>query len=130
MGLDLTIRHQDNFKTDEKGRTTFTVTVLGNLRNCYEVLEKFSNRLESGFPNCATYSFHEGTFHAILKELKEELLDYEEGEFGRETLEYEIKQLEDFIKENNFVEQEPSEEEKAYGITEHYGDTYEVHAWW
>jgi hypothetical protein len=125
MGLDLTIRKQHNMTTDEKGRTTFQVTVLANLRNCYTILEKLGNRLEWGFGNCATYSFDEGTFHAILKELKKEFEQNQDGD-----LKYEIEKLEEFIKEQGLVAQEPSEEDKKYGTGENYGETFEVHAWW
>lgn len=125
MGLDLTVRKQHNITTDEKGRTTFQVTVLANLRNCYTILEKLGNRLEYGFGNCATYSFDEGTFHAILKELKKEFEQNQDS-----NLKYEIEKLEEFIKEQGLVAQEPSEEDKEYGTDEHYGETFEVHAWW
>ena len=73
MGLDLSIRVQSNHGTDEFGRDTWTVTQLANLRNCYNILEQLSNRLEDGFSNCATYSFYGETFHEILKGLQEEL---------------------------------------------------------
>jgi len=125
MGLDLTIRKQSDIRTDEKGRTVFTVTVLANLRSCWTILEKFGNRLENGFANCATYSFDEGTFHAILKELKTEF-----AENQNEELKYEIKKLEEFINEQGLVAQEPTEEDEEYGTGEHYGETFEVHAWW
>ena len=125
MGLDLTIRKQHDIKTDAKGRTTFQVTVLANLRNCWNILEKLGDRLENGFDNCATYSFDEGTLHAILKELKEKLKDTTD-----EDLEYEIEQLEEFFKEYNLTPQEPTAEDEKYGTDEHFGDTYEIHAWW
>ena len=54
MGLDLTIRVQSDFRTDEFGRDIWTVTQIANLRRCHNILEQLSNRLESGFSNCAT----------------------------------------------------------------------------
>ena len=128
MGLDLTVRKQSDFKTDEKGRTVFTVTVLANLRNCWNIFEKLGNRLENSFDNCSTHSFHEGTFHAILKELKNELSE-ENNEKVLRDLTYEIEQLEEFIKSENLVEQEPTIKDEEYGTKENYGDVYEVHAW-
>lgn len=132
MGLDLTIRKQSNFRTDKKDRTVFTVTVLTNLRNCWYILEKLSDRLENGFDDCAAYSFNEGTFHAILKELKEELSSTVEkdSEDLTEDLEYEIGKLEEFLKENNLVERKPTKEDEEYGTSENYGEVFEVHAWW
>lgn len=127
MGLDLTIREQRNFTTDEKGRTMWTTVQLANFRNCWNILEKFNRRLEDGLSNCYTVCFDEGTFHAILKELKEELSE----NTGNKDLQQEIKILEDFIKEENLTPIEPSEEdEEEYGTDECYGRTFEVHAWW
>lgn len=127
MGLDLTIREQRNFTTDEKGRTMWTTVQLANFRNCWTILEKFSNRLEDGLSNCSTVSFDEGTFHAILRELREELKESSE----KEELKKEIEILEDFIREENLTPEEPSEEdEEEYGTDECYGRTFEVHAWW
>ena len=125
MGLDLTIREQRNFTTDEKGRTMWTTVQLANFRNCWTILEKFSERLENGISNCSTVNFDEGTFHAILKELKEELKGNDS-----ENLKQEIEILEDFIKEENLTPIEPSEEDEEYGTNESYGRTFEVHAWW
>lgn len=122
MGLDLTIRKQTDFRIDDKGRTIYTVVQLANLRNCWQILEKLGDRLENGFSNCATFSFDEGTFHAILKELKEEKQN--------DDLKYEIEKLEEFIKEQNLTPQEPSDEDEEYGTDENYGETFEVHAWW
>ena len=122
MGLDLTIREQRNFTTDEKGRTTWTTVQLANFRNCWTILEKFNNRLEDGLSNCSTVCFDEGTFHAILRELKEDLKESSE----KEDLKKEIKILEDFVKEENLTPSENEEDEED----ECYGRTFEVHAWW
>ena len=126
MGLDLSIRVQSNHGTDEFGRDTWTVTQLANLRNCYNILEQLSNRLEDGFSNCATYSFYGETFHEILKGLQEELTELiqlskvkELANYQRsimEALSYEVSKLEDFIATNN--------------VPDNDTESYEVHAWW
>ena len=133
MGLDLTIREQRDVKT-ENGKTSWTTVQLANFRGCWHIYEEFASRLDMGFANCGTFSFDEGTFHAILDTLKEDLKDTISQDVVNEDLkeeyEYEIQKLEEFIKENNLVKQEPSEEDKKYGTTENYGRTFEVHAWW
>ena len=126
MGLDLSIRVQSNHGTDEFGRDTWTVTQLANLRNCYNILEQLSNRLEDGFSNCATYSFYGETFHEILKGLQEELTKLTElskvkelDNYQRsimETFSDEVSKLEDFIATNN--------------VPDNDTESYEVHAWW
>ena len=126
MGLDLSIRVQSNHGTDEFGRDTWTVTQLANLRNCYNVLEQLSNRLEDGFSNCATYSFYGETFHEILKGLQEELTELTElskvkelDNYQRsimETFSDEVSKLENFIATNN--------------VPNNDTESYEVHAWW
>ena len=126
MGLGLSIRVQSNHGTDEFGRDTWTVTQLASLRNCYNILEQLSNRLEDGFSNCATYSFYGETFHEILKGLQEELTELIElskvkelDNYQRsimEALSYEVSKLEDFIATNN--------------VPDNDTESYEVHAWW
>ena len=126
MGLDLSVRVQSNHGTDEFGRDTWTVTQLANLRNCYNILEQLSNRLEDGFSNCATYSFYGETFHEILKGLQEELTELTElskvkelDNYQRsimETFSDEVSKLEDFIATNN--------------VPNNDTESYEVHAWW
>ena len=126
MGLDLLVRVQSNHGTDEFGRDTWTVTQLANLRNCYNILEQLSNRLEDGFSNCATYSFYGETFHEILKGLQEELTELTElskvkelDNYQRsimETFSDEVSKLEDFIATNN--------------VPNNDTESYEVHAWW
>ena len=44
MGLDLTINEQHDITTDEKGRTTWQVTCLGNFRNCWNLFNIIQNR--------------------------------------------------------------------------------------
>ena len=126
MGLDLSIRVQSNHGTDEFGRDTWSVTQLANLRNCYNILEQLSNRLEDGFSNCATYLFCGEIFHEILKGLQEALTELIElskvkelANYQRsimEALSYEVSKLEDFIATNN--------------VPDNDTESYEVHAWW
>ena len=112
MGLDLTIREQTNFRTDDKGRTTWTTVELYNMRNCWEVLNELGNKLENGFSNCSTVSFEAVEFLNVLNTLKEEL-KYDKD---NRDLKYEIEELEDFIKQED--------------ITEDTERAFEVHAWW
>ena len=123
MGLDLIISVQSDFGTDEQGRNTYKVTQLANLGNCYAILGQLSNRLDSGFANCATYTFYGETFHEILKELQEELEEISEGtqspeykEQERTELKCDIKKLKEFIETNNVPNDDTQD--------------YQVHAWW
>ena len=126
MGLDLTIRVQSDFRTDEFGRDVWTVTQLAILRNCWVTLNELGNRLDGEFSNCATHSFYGETFHDILKDMQEELTeltelskvkeltDYQKSRMGR--LSDEISELEDFIETNN--------------VPNNATQDYQVHAWW
>lgn len=111
MGLDLTIRTQTNFTTNEKGQDTWTVTCIGNLRNCWKVLEEMQNYTELN--NCTTVSLYGKHFHKILEDLKEELPELNDN--NKADTEYEIRTLEELIKENN--------------IEDNDMECYEVHAW-
>ena len=122
MGLDLTISVQSDFDTDEQGRYTYKVTQLANLGNCYAILGQLSNRLDSGFANCATCTFYGETFHEILEGLQSEIEDLVEGitpeckEQAKAELDYNIKKLEEFITANNVPNDDTQD--------------YQVHAWW
>lgn len=122
MGLDLTVRVQSDFRTDELGRDIWTVTQLCNLRKCHHILDKLSARLDGGFSNCATYSFYGETFHKIMEEMKEERTSLDEElpteyvENRKSELDYNIEMLENFIAQNNV----PNDDTESY----------EVHAWW
>ena len=126
MGLDLTISVQSDFGTDEQGRNTYKVTQLANLRNCWVTLDQLNNRLESGFSNCATHTFYGETFHAILKDMQEELTELTELSKVQELTDYqnsrmgilsdEISELEGFIETNNVPNDDTQD--------------YQVHAWW
>ena len=112
MGLDLTIRIQHNFTTDEKGRNTWQVTELANLRNCWNILEEIQNYEDLN--NCTTVSLHGEHFHEILQEMRDNLETINENEKWK--YESEIEDLQDFIEENNVA-----------NTTE---QSYQVHAWW
>lgn len=122
MGLDLIISVQSDFGTDEQGRYTYKVTQLANLGGCYAILNQLGNRLDSGFANCATYTFYGETFHEILEGLQSEIEDLAEGitpeykEEVRAELDYNIKKLEEFITINNVPNDDTQD--------------YQVHAWW
>lgn len=115
MGLDLTVRKQSDFRTDEFNRNVWTVTELYNLRNCWKILDEFSDRVDCGFSNCSTHSFYGKVFYEILDELREEL---EETADENEKLDIEdnIEDLNNFILKNNV----PNDDT----------ENYEVHAWW
>lgn len=126
MGLDLTISVQSDFGSDEQGRYTYKVTHLCNLRNCYAILDQLGYRLENGFSNCVTHTFYGETFHAILKDMQEELTELTELSKVKELTDYqnnrmgilsdEISELEDFIETNN--------------VPNNATQDYQVHAWW
>lgn len=122
MGLDLTISLQSDFDTDEQGGYTYKVTELANLEGCYAILNQLSNRLDGGFANCATYTFYGETFHEILEGLQSEIENLAEGitseykEEIKEELDYNIKELEEFITTNNVPNDDTQD--------------YQVHAWW
>lgn len=110
MGLDLTIRTESEITTNDKGQNTWVVTQIGNLRNCWKILEEVQNYTE--LANCTTATIYGKHFHKILEDLKEELPELN----NKADLEYEIKELEKLIKENN--------------IEDNDLESYEVHAWW
>lgn len=112
MGLDLTVRVQSNFTTNEKGQDTWTVTCIGNLRNCWKVMEELQNYAE--LENCTTVTVYGKHFHKILEDIKNELPEVSDK--NKADMEYEIRTLEDFIKNNN-IEDDDTE-------------CYEVHAWY
>ena len=126
MGLDLTISVQSDFGVDEQGRYTYKVTQLANLWGCYAILDQLGYRVDGEFSNCATHTFYGETFHAILKDMQEELTeltelskvkeltDYQKSRMGR--LSDEISELEDFIGTNN--------------VPNNATQDYQVHAWW
>ena len=149
MSLDLRISEVQNTTTDELGRTVTTTVELANFRNCYKILDLLGNRLESGgLDNCATYSFYDITFQAVLEELlkdRQELLDGKAYRFPSDTdeqfknrvqedikeLDINIKALEKFIAEQEIPEITEDQRDEDGKVDESYGDKeFEVHAWW
>ena len=154
MGLDLTVREQVNFSTNEKGQRTWQVVELFNFRNCHKILDQLERRLEGTFDNCSTYSFTEGQFFGVLHNLEEDLKELEtdngegycrykyesEDDYNKRVSNYireekadisaNIKELKEFIAQENLQEQTLTQEDKDYGVDEQYGRTFEVHAWW
>ena len=66
MGLDLLIREQKNFRTNEKGNTVWEVEQLCNLRNCWNLLESL------GLENCSTKSFYEKDLFSFIQDIEDE----------------------------------------------------------
>lgn len=126
MEINLTIRVQSDFRTDEFGRDIWTVTQIGNLKKCNITMDKLSDRLDCGFSNGATHSFYGETFHKILDELQKELTELVELTKSKnlyfytkrriEELSTETEILEDFITKNNV----PNDDTECY----------DIHAWW
>lgn len=112
MGLDLTIRKQHNFTKDEKGRNTWTVTELGNLRNCWNVLEEIQNYEDLN--NCTTVTLYGNHFHEILENMKNDVENI--AEHQQEKYKSEIQDLEDFLTKNEIQNDDTQD--------------YQVHAWW
>lgn len=126
MGLDLLVRVQSDFRTDEQGRDVWTVTQLCNLRRCNIILDQLSNRLEFGFSNCATHSFYGETFHEILEQLQEELTELTElSKVGR-TTDYQERRIVELADNAEMLEEFISVNEVPNNDTQ----SYEVHAWW
>ena len=109
MGLDLTINEQHDITTDEKGRTTWQVTCLGNFHNCWNFLEYIQNY--TNLQNCATVSLDGDGIQKILDNMQEDVDENDSSELRKE-LEY-VRQV---IKDGEIQLD-----------NEH---TYEIHAWW
>ena len=109
MGLDLTISEQHNISEDEKGRTTWQVTCLGNFHNCWNFLEYIQNY--TNLQNCATVSLDGDGIQKILDNMQEDVDENDSSELRKE-LEY-VRQV---IKDGEIQLD-----------NEH---TYEIHAWW
>ena len=109
MGLDLTISEQHNISEDEKGRTTWQVTCLGNFHNCWNFLEYIQDY--TNLQNCATVSLDGDGIQKILDNMQEDVDENDSSELRKE-LEY-VRQV---IKDGEIQLDD-----------EH---TYEIHAWW
>ena len=109
MGLDLTINELHDITTDEKCRTTWQVTCLGNFHNCWNFLEYIQNYTK--LQNCATVSLDGDGIQKILDNMQEDVDENDSSELRKE-LEY-VRQV---IKDGEIQLD-----------NEH---TYEIHAWW
>ena len=109
MGLELTISEQHNISEDEKGRTTWQVTCLGNFHNCWNFLERIQDRTD--LYNCTTVNLDGDKIQEILDDMQEDV-DENDSSKLRKELEY-VKQV---IKDGEILLD-----------NEH---TYEIHAWW
>ena len=109
MGLDLTINEQHDITTDEKGRTTWQVTCLGNFRNCWNLLNLIQNR--TNLNNCSTVDIDGDKIQEFLDDIQEDVDENDSSELRKE-LEY-VRQV---IKDGEIQLD-----------NEH---TYEIHAWW
>ncbi len=56
MGTDLTITQCTDYRTDEKGRRTWTTTVLCDMRSTHQFVNEINWSLENGLECCASYS--------------------------------------------------------------------------
>lgn len=119
MGVDLTVSERTDYRTDEKGRTQYTVTLIYNFeRNAYKIIEYTENLAEMA--NCTTVTVNSIHFIDALKRMKDDMLFIEhDGEhYANEEreLKYAIDDLESFIDEFNLTE---DEEDRIF----------EVHLW-
>lgn len=113
MGLDLTIREQYDITTDEKGRTTWQVTCLGNFHNCWNLFNLIQNR--TNLNNCSTVDIGGDELKEILDDIREDI-DENDSPKLRKELEEELEYVEQVIKDGEIQLD-----------NEH---TYEIHAWW
>lgn len=70
MGLDFTISQRTDFRTDEKGRSCYTVTILGTLYNCSELVDTLNWRLEYGLSPCANYEIYCDTLWEVVNKIE------------------------------------------------------------
>ena len=109
MSLDLTIREQHNISEDEKGRTTWQVTCLGNFYNCWTFLQHIQNRTD--LYNCTTVGLDGDQIQEILDDMQFEADENDSSDIRKE-LEY-VKQV--------------IEDGEIQLDNEH---SYEINAWW
>jgi hypothetical protein len=69
MGLDFTIKHASDFRTDEKGRNCHTVTTLVTLYKINNFVDILNWQLEYGLSPCADYEFDGNTLYEIANKL-------------------------------------------------------------
>lgn len=119
MGTDLFISERTDYRTDDKGRTQYTVTSLYNFeRNAYKIMEYTENLTDMA--NCTTITVSAMQLISALKGMKDDMLFIEhDGEhYANEErdLKNAIEDLEYFIEEFDLKE---DDEERIF----------EVHLW-
>lgn len=72
MGLDLQITQMSDFRTDKKGRETWTTTVLCNLRNTYQFLDNLNWSMTNGIENNAYYSVQGSKLWECANDIEDE----------------------------------------------------------
>ena len=130
MGLDLSIYGTSNYTQDEKGRDTWSVTVLQRFNNFWKMNEiltwKFSN-----YENCATIDISVDELQEILDELKDdkqEIIDGKVDKWNNETEEHFKSRM------TNDLQQLNAEIDGLQGFL-NSDDLYnfsdlQIHGWW
>lgn len=130
MGLDLTIYGTSNYKQDENGRDTWTVTALQRFNNFWKMNEiltwKFSN-----YENCATIDISIEELQEILDELKDnkqEIIDGEVDKWNNETEEHFKSRMANDLQQFN-AEIEGLEKFLNSDDLYNFSDL-QIHGWW
>lgn len=130
MGLDLTIYGTSNYKQDENGRDTWTVTALQRFNNFWKMNEiltwKFSN-----YENCATIDISIEELQEILDELKDnkqEIIDGEVTKWSNETEEHFKSRMANDLQQFN-AEIEGLEKFLNSDDLHDFSDI-QIHGWW
>lgn len=130
MGLDLSIYGTSNYTQDEKGRDTWSVTVLQRFNNFWKMNEiltwKFSN-----YENCATIDISVDELQEILDELKEdkqEIIDGKVDKWNNETEEHFKSRMTNDLQQLN-AEIEGLEQFLNSDDLYNFSDL-QIHGWW
>ena len=130
MGLDLSIYGTSNYTQDEKGRDTWSVTVLQRFNNFWKMNEiltwKFSN-----YENCATIDISIEELQEILDELKDnkqEIIDGEVTKWSNETEEHFKSRMANDLQQFN-AEIEGLEKFLNSDDLYNFSDL-QIHGWW
>lgn len=130
MGLDLSIYGTSNYTQDEKGRDTWSVTVLQRFNNFWKMNEiltwKFSN-----YENCATIDISIEELQEILDELKDnkqEIIDGEVDKWNNETEEHFKSRMTNDLQQLN-AEIEGLEQLLNSDDLYNFSDL-QIHGWW
>lgn len=130
MGLDLSIYGTSNYTQDEKGRDTWSVTVLQRFNNFWKMNEiltwKFSN-----YENCATIDISIDELQEILDELKDnkqEIIDGKVDKWNNETEEhFKSRMINDLQQLNAEIEglEQFLNSDDLYNFSD-----LQIHGWW